>query len=416
MSENPREQRGLVIAATCNLTKNGNAWLVPSQSGNGKYTVVPDKISPHCSCPDHETTGGKCKHIFAVQFVIQRQLFDDGTEQITRTMTVTETVRKPSYKQNWPAYNRAQTHEKDKFQVLLSDLCKGLPDNNQPRPGRPSFPFRDAIFAACFKVYSTLSGRRFMSDMNAAYERGYVSRLPSYNMIFKVFESPATFHYLRLLVVESAKPLKAVETSFACDSSGFSGSRFDRWYDHKHGDHKIRRSWVKAHVMTGVKTNVITSVEIHDQHAGDSPLLKPLLATTAETFKVLEVSADLAYSSNSNLYAISRAGGTPLIPFKSNACPGGSRLWDYMYHYFHLHRPAFLERYHQRSNVESTFSMVKAKFGDGLRSKNEIAMKNEVLAKFACHNICCLIQAMYELQIDEPQFWPATIDQQPAAG
>jgi transposase len=148
------------------------------------------------------------------------------------------------------------------------------------------------------------------------------------------------------------------------------------------------------------ETNVVTAVEIHGQHAGDSPLLKPLLATTAKTFKVLEVSADLGYSSSSNLYAISRAGGTPLIPFKSDAKPGNSRLWDYMYHYFHLHREGFLQRYHQRSNVESTFSMVKAKFGDGVRSKTDTAMKNEVLAKFLCHNICCLIQSAYEFGID----------------
>ncbi len=27
-------------------------------------------------------------------------------------------------------------------------------------------------------------------------------------------------------------------------------------------------------------------------------------------------------------------------------------------------------------------------------------MKNEVLAKVLCHNLCCLIHAMYELKID----------------
>ncbi|MEX2310099.1 MAG: hypothetical protein WD738_21180 [Pirellulales bacterium] len=48
--------------------------------------------------------------------------------------------------------------------------------------------------------------------------------------------------------------------------------------------------------------------------------------------------------------------------------------------------------------------MFKAKFGDGVRSKTEVAMRNEVLAKILCHNICCLICAMYELGID-PVFW-----------
>jgi len=33
-----------------------------------------------------------------------------------------------------------------------------------------------------------------------------------------------------------------------------------------------------------------------------------------------------------------------------------------------------------------------------------VAMTNEVLCKILCHNICCVIQAMYELGI-EPTFW-----------
>jgi hypothetical protein len=48
--------------------------------------------------------------------------------------------------------------------------------------------------------------------------------------------------------------------------------------------------------------------------------------------------------------------------------------------------------------------MIKAKFGDSVRSKTDVAMRNEVLAKILCHNICCLICAMYELNID-PIFW-----------
>ncbi len=48
-------------------------------------------------------------------------------------------------------------------------------------------------------------------------------------------------------------------------------------------------------------------------------------------------------------------------------------------------------------------NMVKSKFGDAVRSKTEVAMKNEVLAKILCHNICCLIPAMYELEI-KPEF------------
>jgi hypothetical protein len=118
-----REQCGMRIAATCKLTKKGQIWLVPLQSGHGRYTVSPDPEAPHCTCPDHETRGLKCKHRFAVEFVIKREQHDDGSMTVTQTVTVTETINKPTYPQDWPTYNAAQTHEKDKFLSLLHDLC-----------------------------------------------------------------------------------------------------------------------------------------------------------------------------------------------------------------------------------------------------------------------------------------------------
>ena len=74
-----------------------------------------------------------------------------------------------------------------------------------------------------------------------------------------------------------------------------------------------------------------------------------------------------------------------------------------MYHYYNFRRDEFLTHYHKRSNVESTFNMIKAKFCDHVRSKTDVAMTNGVLCKVLCHNICCLIQSMYELEI-EPTF------------
>lgn len=63
-----------------------------------------------------------------------------------------------------------------------------------------------------------------------------------------------------------------------------------------------------------------------------------------------------------------------------------------------------MDRYHRRSNVETTFSMIKAKFGERLRSKSATGQVNEVLCKILCHNVCCLIQSIYELGV-EPSFW-----------
>ena len=301
--------------------------------------------------------------------------------------------------QNWPAYNAAQTNEKDHFQVLLKDLCAGIPEPARAKKGRRPLPIADALFSAVFKVYSTVSGRRFMSDLRAAHGKGFISKLPCYNSIFNTLESEATSTILMDLITQSSLPLKAWETSFACDSSGFSASRFDRWFDHKHGCQKIKRAWVKTHIMVGVNTNVVTAVEIQGPNANDCPMLPALLNHTADNFTVSEVSADLGYSSEQNLKAITDIGARPLIPFKSNATHAKGGLWAQLFYSFHYHREVFLQRYHLRSNVESTFSMIKAKFGDSVRSKTDTAMKNEVLAKILAHNICCVIQTQHEMDL-----------------
>ena len=73
------------------------------------------------------------------------------------------------------------------------------------------------------------------------------------------------------------------------------------------------------------------------------------------------------------------------------------------FHCFMGNREKFLEHYHQRSNVESAFSMIKGKFGDSVRSKSDTGQINEALCKVLAHNICVLVQAMHELGI-EPAF------------
>ena len=66
---------------------------------------------------------------------------------------------------------------------------------------------------------------------------------------------------------------------------------------------------------------------------------------------------------------------------------------------FSSRREAFNAHYHRRSNAETTFSMVKGKFGDSVRAKSYRGQVNEVLLKCLCHNICVLIHSMHELEV-----------------
>jgi transposase len=398
-----REQRGVILAATKKISRYGERWKVPSQTTGGFYMVSQiEAEQPVCSCPDWETRRLNCKHIYAAIYVMRREEHTDGSTTVTETFAVAAV--RPTYTQSWPAYNAAQTNEKDKFQTMLADLCGTVTQPQIKRSGRPNLPLSDAIFSAVFKVYSTVSGRRFMSDLRDAAGKGFISKAPHYNSIFNYLENPEMTPILRDLITQSSLPLQSVEKDFAVDSSGFMTTRFVRWFDVKYGKEQSKREWVKCHLMCGVKTNIVTAVEIGDKHASDVKFFPPLVEATAQNFTISQVSADKAYGSNVTCDSVHKVGGTPFISFKGNATGGVGGAYGKMFHYFMFRREEFLQHYHKRSNVESTFSMMKRKFGDSLRSKTDVAMVNETLCKILCHNLVVLIHEMYELGID-PVFW-----------
>src|SRR5205807_5276751 len=207
-----REERGKAIAATGVVKKSnkGEIWTVPAQSRAGFYRVDLAGENPVCDCPDFELRGKACKHVFAVAYTVVQQKNSDGSTTVTETVTVTATKRK-TYPQNWPAYNRAQTTEQDKFQALLHDLCAGIPEP-ESKFGRPPLPLKDMIFSGTFKIYSTFSGRRFMSELREAKERGYIWKTPHYNSVFRYLEDATVTPILRELVTQSSLPLASVET------------------------------------------------------------------------------------------------------------------------------------------------------------------------------------------------------------
>jgi hypothetical protein len=123
--------------------------------------------------------------------------------------------------------------------------------------------------------------------------------------------------FLKQLISESSLPLKAIESDFAADSSGFATGQFSRWFDAKYGETMKQHDWIKVHLMCGVKTNIVTSVEVSGAHANDSPYLKPLLhTTTSNGFQVKELSADKGYDSFNNRCLVLVKGGIPYIPFR----------------------------------------------------------------------------------------------------
>jgi hypothetical protein len=346
-----RQHKGLEIAALFKIERKGDFYIVPSQTGNGThYKVKAVSELDSCTCPDFQNYHAKCKHIYAVEFVVQRETPSAEPQQIPEVPLRT----KKFYTQNWPAYRLAQINEKARFQEMLRELCSGIDEPIQ-LVGRSRIPMKDVIFAAAFKVYATTSARRFMTDLKEARLKNHLSTLPCYNSINGYIEKEEITPYLKWLITQSSLPLKSVEADFAVDSSGFSTCQYVRWFDEKYGKEQSERDWVKAHIMCGVTTNIVTAAEISGAFGSDPNYFAPLVNETTKRFNVKEVSADKAYSSYANFRLVEGKGATAYIDFKSDSVGTGKcEVWNRMFHYYNLRRDEFMQHYHKRSNVEST--------------------------------------------------------------
>jgi len=137
--------------------------------------------------------------------------------------------------------------------------------------------------------------------LREAKARGYLTKLPHYNSVFRYLESEALTPYLYELITASSLPLKSIESDFAVDSSGFSTGQFMRWLDVKYGKKEDRRMWLKLHLMCGTRTNIVTSVEVSDGYANERsqfPLLLECARHRVCQHRVIRNLFELLYPQN----------------------------------------------------------------------------------------------------------------------
>jgi len=246
-----------------------------------------------------------------------------------------------------------------------------------------------------------------MSDLKTSQGAGYISKAPHFNTLKDFFNCPATYDLLSKLLTISAMPLRKLEDKYSLDSSGFGSYSQERWNKVKWGKtksaRKSYRNYLKGHILIGTRTNVICNCEITPGNFADVAQAPSLLIKAGANFNMKEVTADKAYGSKLVYRIIQSLNAMPYIPFKSSTkepTKNSPEIWNKMFLYFRDNQEEWKKHYHVRSNVETTFSMVKLRLGEHLKSKNYVAQRNELMMKFICHNICCLIQEIYEHKVD----------------
>jgi transposase len=304
---------------------------------------------------------------------------------------------------NWSLYNLAQTSEKLLFLKMVSDAVDAMQIPYAYKGnGRPSLGIDDMIKCCCIKVFNQFSSRRCVPDLLLAKGLGYIHKVPHFNSIQGYMRSKEMVEYIHPLYKMLALPLFEFENNFAVDATGFGTFR-KRWYESRL-DLKQKMDFKKLHVVSGIRTNIITAAEASWGHDNDSPFFENLIKDTSFNFKVKKVYADAAYLSKKNCQLVADMGARPFIMPKSNTkevmtlqYKGKISAWREMIALWKSNEELFREYYHKRSNVESTFSMMKRKFLPYIRSKDTQAQFNELIIKCCVHNASVLVNSVFEL-------------------
>lgn len=304
------------------------------------------------------------------------------------------------YSQQWHLYNLAKTNEKRLFYKLLYELCQTIPELKYEF-GRPSASPRDVIFSLGLKLYNNFSSRKIYSDLKHAEGSGFIKKAPHFNTLTDFLSFSATYDILEKLLTISAMPLKELEDHYSIDSSGFGSYQYERWQKAKWQTKRGWQNYLKGHICIGTRTNIICSCSITPGNFSDIRQAPMILQKANANFKMKQVSGDKAYGSHRLYQLIESFEAMPFIDFKKK-CRSSERapeIWNKMFQYFKENKEEFMKTYHKRSNVETVFSMIKVRLGEHLKCKKFESQRNELVMKFICHNITCLIAEIYENNI-----------------
>ena len=159
-----------------------------------------------------------------------------------------------------------------------------------------------------------------------------------------------------------------------------------------------------VHISIGTESNVVVALDVRTKKGGDNVIFRSHVKRVDKHFDVDEWSGDKAYLSRENCNAVDEIGAEPWFKIKSNttARSRGSSAWKHMVNMSKEHPEIVDPKYHKRSNVESTNSAKKRKFGNSVRCKLPTAQKNEESFSWVAYNFSLVPRAIYEFGVPPP--------------
>ncbi len=398
---NRQERDGIEVAFKRKIVERDGYWLIERGSNPFLFYRV-DLKDGKCECEQFRRLAPRwCKHLYAVRYLLESQ-----------KRPPKKVPRPPSKKspRNWPLYHDARAAKHRDFKELLLRLCRGLPpDIPSKMGGRPRVPLSAMVYAAVMKVRSHKAGKEMESVLEEEDEADRLpeSRMPKANTLLSFFSSTRACDVLNKLIGETCASFEYLERTFAIDSTHFPVPRRDKDYDFKTGKATEKLKTFKAHVSSGILTNVIASIRVtpnEGKGSADAAQFPNVLRETIERFRVLEILADSAYCSHDNYRCAEEVGAKLYAKFGSRDTKTDDSAYGRALLFQKQHPREHLSKFRQRSMVESTFSMLKRDNPGKVFFKSDRAIENEITCMALVHNIDLLVRARYELGMTI-EFW-----------
>ena len=257
-----------------------------------------------------------------------------------------------------------------------------------------------------WRKFPNLSTRRARGLLLVLRKFGViVFDIPCFKTLSNYNENNSLQIILDKLIEESSKPLSVVEHDFATDATGIRTKLFSTWYSIRCKKEIKKRDHLTIHITTGVKSNIVTALNIETKSGRDNEIFREHVDKTVKNFKANEFSGDGKYWCKENCWKVVEAGAKPYFKVHSNWA-GNSRgcmPWKLMNLEFKNNPEEYGKHYHKRSNVESTNMSKKMIHGNSVYSRLPYARINEETLRWINHNINVLNRAKHEWKIN-PKF------------
>ena len=316
--------------------------------------------------------------------------------------------KKKRYPRDEALYNKIQENE---FPIVFACLPGAIlavldkPDLGSGK-GRKPKKLYDILTCLFVKKYIDFSLRRSMGILRVFNYVGIIdAEIPCFKTLDNYLKKREIQPYLKKLIVLTSDLFSNIERCLATDATGIATTCYSSWYSIRIRRETRKRDHLMVHISAGTRSNVVVAIDIRTKKGEDNIIFRSHVKKVGERFDVDEWSGDKMYLSRANCDAVVEIGANPWFKIKSNTTSRakGSSGWKKMVRSFKEEPEVANPKYHKRSNVESTNSSKKRKFGSSVSSRLPVSQVNEEYLSWIGYNFSMVPRAIYEFKV-KPEF------------